>query len=217
VAISPERARRLYDRIGRFQERQSFYEDPAVDALVEAAGFGEARSVVELGCGTGRLAARLLGDHLPPDARYLGFDVSPTMVGLARDRLAAWPDRAAVLLVDGSWPLPVAEGGADRFLGTYVLDLLSAADTAAALADAHRALQPGGRLCLCGLTHGATPAARVLERLWLRVWQRWPAALGGCRPVAIAPALDPNQWAVEHDEVLTAWGLSSEVLVAVRQ
>lgn len=217
MAISPERTRRLYDRIGRLQDRQSFYEDPAVDALLAAAAFEGARSVVELGCGTGRLAARLLRDHLPPDARYLGLDVSPRMVELARDRVARWAERAVVRLVDGSWPLPVADAGADRFLVTYVLDLLSAADAAAALAEAHRVLEPGGRLCVCGLTHGATPAARLLERLWLWVWRRWPAALGGCRPVTVANALAPEQWAIEHHRVVTKWALSSEVLVAARR
>ncbi|HEX2042857.1 MAG TPA: methyltransferase domain-containing protein [Acidimicrobiales bacterium] len=217
MAISPERARRLYDRIGRFQDRQSFYEDPAIDALLEAGAFEAARSLVELGCGTGRLAARLLGGHLAPDTRYLGLDVSPRMVALARDRVAPWADRAVVRLADGSWPLPVADAGADRFLATYLLDLLSTTDTAAALAEAHRVLEPGGRLCVSGLTHGATPAARVLERLWFGVWRRWPAALGGCRPVAIAGALDRNKWAVQHHQVVTAWGLSSEVLVAVRR
>ncbi|MDQ4070028.1 MAG: class I SAM-dependent methyltransferase, partial [Actinomycetota bacterium] len=172
MALSPDQARRVYDRIGRLQDRQSFYEDPAIDDLVAASAFEEAASVVEVGCGTGRLAARLLGHHLPPDARYTAFDVSPTMTGLARDRLAPWAERAVVEVVDGSSPLPVGDGTADRFVATYVLDLLRGTDAAAAVGDAHRVLRPGGRLCVAGLTYGATLPARIVERAWRAVWRR---------------------------------------------
>lgn len=217
MALTPEQARRVYDRIGRIQDRQSFYEDAAVDALVAKAAFDEATSIVELGCGTGRLAARLLHEHLPSRAHYSGLDVSPTMVRLARDRLAGWSNRARVLLVDGSWPLPVADASADRFVATYVLDLLSPADIAAALADAHRVLRPGGRLCVAGLTSGATRTARLAERGWLALWRRWPAVVGGCRPVEVAGLLEADRWAMCEHQVVTAWALSSEVVVAARR
>ena len=40
---------RYYDRIGRGQDTQCFYEDPATERLLERGDFGAARSVVELG------------------------------------------------------------------------------------------------------------------------------------------------------------------------
>lgn len=217
MALTPDQARRVYNRIGRLQDRQSFYEDPAIDALLAASSFDEARSVVELGCGTGRVAARLLAHHFSSEARYLGLEVSPTMARLARDRLAGWADRAVIQVVDGSWPLPAEQATADRFVATYVLDLLSHADAAASVREARRVLRPGGRLCVAGLTFGATLPARVVERAWRAVWRRWPTAVGGCRPVAASSLLDPADWVLEHQEVVTAWALSSEVLVAVRR
>ena len=48
--------RRPYDRIGRSQDTQRFYEDPPTDHLWEFTDFETAASVVELGCGTGRFA-----------------------------------------------------------------------------------------------------------------------------------------------------------------
>lgn len=56
---------------------QAFYETAALVAYSELAS---CRSFLESGIGTGRLAAELLNAHLPPDATYLGPDVSPTMV-----------------------------------------------------------------------------------------------------------------------------------------
>ena len=58
-------ARRFYDRIGRLQDTQRFYEYPAVRRLVELGSFEASRAVFELGCGSGRLAADLLGSVLP--------------------------------------------------------------------------------------------------------------------------------------------------------
>jgi len=66
--LSPAEAKRFYDRLGSRQDWQGFYENPAINALIEHAGFDSAHSVIEFGCGTGTLAARLLREHLPAKA-----------------------------------------------------------------------------------------------------------------------------------------------------
>jgi SAM-dependent methyltransferase len=80
--------------------------------------------VFEFGCGTGRLAARLLGYKLPAGARYLGADISSTMTSLTRARLRLYGRRAAIIQADGTRPLPLAPGAFGRFAAAYVLDLL---------------------------------------------------------------------------------------------
>ena len=150
--FSRDDARRYYDRAGSFQDKQGFYEDVALDALVAHGGFAAARSVLEVGCGTGRFAQRLLEDHLSASARYVGIDISATMVGLAKGRLAGWSDRAEVRQTGGGFDYAALGGPFDRAVCTYVFDLLSPADIAAALAGIHAALAPGGLLCAAGLT-----------------------------------------------------------------
>ena len=49
--FSPEQARRFYDRFGIKQDTQSFYENPALDKLVEFGDFENAHDIVEFGCG----------------------------------------------------------------------------------------------------------------------------------------------------------------------
>lgn len=107
--LTRDEARRFYDRFGARQDSQAFYEDRALDALIRAGDFENARSVVEFGCGTGRLAARLLGELLPPSTTYVGFDLSATMVSLARERLRELGERVRVEPSDGSAGLPLPE------------------------------------------------------------------------------------------------------------
>src|SRR5438876_11499939 len=84
-ALTSEQVRRVYDRIGRAQDWQRFYEDAATADLAARAGFDAAHSVVELGCGTGRFAAGLLARHLPEDAGYVGIDLIHLVVALASE------------------------------------------------------------------------------------------------------------------------------------
>ena len=211
-------ARRFYDRMGRWQDTQRFYEDAATARLAALAGLAGAGSLFELGCGTGRLAAGLLAGELAGDARYLGVDVSPVMVQLARRRLAAWAPRAEVQLVElPALTLPGEQGSVDRFVATYVLDLLSHGHARALIDEAHRLLAPGGLLALVSLTHGTTAASRLVAGGWGAVARRWPALVGGCRPIELGELVEPGRWEVVEREVVTSWAVPSEVLVAARQ
>jgi ubiquinone/menaquinone biosynthesis C-methylase UbiE len=216
-ALTPEQARRVYDRIGGAQDWQRFYEDAATTELVAHADFDTAHAVVELGCGTGRFAAALLAGYLPADASYVGVDLSPRMVALASDRLGPWRHRAAVTLVDSGATLPAADGAVDRFVANYVFDLLGPEETRAALAEARRVLAPGGLLCDTGLTPGESGLARFVSRAWTGVWARWPALVGGCRPIRLVDALNQAAWQVDHHHTVVAWGVTSEILIATRR
>ena len=215
--ITPEQARRFYDRIGRGQDARPLSERRALDALVAHGDFGSAASVLEFGCGTGRFAARLLRGELPAAATYLGLDVSPHMVELARAAVAPWAGRARIELTDGAIHLPVADASCDRVVSTYVLDLLSPADAAAFVREARRVLRPGGLLALASLAPGRTAPARLVTALWQAIWRLNPALLGGCRPLTLRGLLDPDEWSLRSGFTVTDWFLSSEVLVAQRR
>jgi ubiquinone/menaquinone biosynthesis C-methylase UbiE len=211
-----EQARAFYDRFGRKQDWQRFYEDPAIDRLIEHAAFGQARRVLEFGCGTGRFAQRLLRGLLPAQCTYLGIDVSGTMVGIARQRLGEWPGRAEVRLSDGSGKLEQPDSSADRFVSNYVFDLLAPQQIASVLTQAHRVLVPDGLLCLVSLTHGRSLISRAVSRTWQRICALSPALVGGCRPLDLTEFLSP-QWRIQHLESVASFGLTSQVLIASRE
>lgn len=215
--LSTAAAQAYYDRFGRKQDTQGFYEDPAVDELIAHADFPSARSVFEFGCGTGKLAARLLDDNLDASARYLGCDVSTTMVEIARRRIAAYSERARVMSSDGAIRFPCDDQAADRVVATYVLDLLSEADIGRFFAEAQRVLAPGGRLCLASLTEGTTFGSRFVSWLWMRVFRLKPALVGGCRPLRLEAFVDPRAWQVAHRAVVTPFAVPSEVMILTPQ
>ena len=216
AGLSIAQGRLFYDRFGAWQDKSAFYEDPAITQMLEHAAMATANTVVEFGCGTGRIALRLLRRELPRTAIYWGIDASPTMVRLASSRLHSLGGRASVCLTDGTLSLPLADSCCDRFISTYVLDLLSPSDIALVVQEANRILVPGGKLCLVSLTHGATPVGRMAERLWTAVFRHNPWYVGGCRPISIDRYLSASTWIVEHRNSVIAWGLTSEALVAVK-
>ncbi len=213
MVLSPDGVKRYYDRSGTFQDRQGFYEDAALDDLVAHAAFDEARAIVELGCGTGRFAQRLLA--LSPAARYEGFDVSTTMLDIAGDRLAGPVDRARLHRLDpGTVRLPLPDRSADRFVSAYVLDLLPPADIHTTLDEARRVLVPGGLLCLVSLTTGRPVFPWIVAHAWNVVFRLRPQLVGGCRPIELGDYCGEPAWDILHRRTLVRWGISSEAVVA---
>ena len=215
--LSKTVAQAYYDRLGKKQDSQGFYEDPALDDLISHAGFEAARRVFEFGCGTGKFAARLLEDHLPPSAGYLGCDLSSVMIGLAKRRIQAYAERAQVILSDGAVQFPLPDRSVDRVVCCYVLDLLSEADVRRFFSEAYRALVPGGRLCLASLTRGVSLPSRIVSSLWTAVFRLHPTVVGGCRPIRLDAFVDPEQWQVVHRRALTPFGVPSEILALDRK
>jgi ubiquinone/menaquinone biosynthesis C-methylase UbiE len=213
--LSHAQARAFYDRFASLQEWQAFYESPALDVLIREGQFAGARAVLELGCGTGRLAERLLADELPLDARYLGLDVSRKMVERTRRRLARFGPRAKVRETGGALRLPVPDASHDRFVATYVLDLLSESDVRIALEEAHHALAPGGLLCLASLSFGLSRSSRLLCCIWTAVHRAAPMLVGGCRPIDLQPFLSPDQWEISALETVFSFAVPTQVVVAV--
>jgi SAM-dependent methyltransferase len=214
--LSPAAARRVYDRIGRLQDLQAFYEDKVTDEVVAHSKLECAHSVFEFGCGTGRFAERLLAYHLPKDATYCAVDLSPVMVDLAKKRLARFGHRASVRLTGGEPPTDEEPDSYDCFFSNFVLDLLSEEKIGRVIEEAHRLLRPGGMLGLCSLTKGFTVVSRAFVLVWTRVHSFRPSLVGGCRPVDLLKFLPAMHWLVRHHVRVARWGVPLEAVVAER-
>lgn len=112
----------------------AWYERPA---MVDLAGDVEGRRVLDAGCGSGPLTAALRDRG----ATVSGFDLSPDMVGLARERLG---DDADVRVADLGRPLPYDDDAFDVVVCSLALHYLQ--DWGDPLAELRRVLRPGGRL-----------------------------------------------------------------------
>ncbi|WP_095011694.1 class I SAM-dependent methyltransferase [Tsuneonella mangrovi] len=212
--LSNSKARRFYDLVGRIEDTQAFYEDPALDILVARGHFENATSMFEFGCGTGRLAERLLSGPLPPDAGYTACDISPKMVSLARARIAKFGNRASAFEASGDAERDFGEGHVDRVVTAYVLDLLSPADISAFLSAAAKHMLPGGLLCAASIAPGETLPSSVIMGVWARLHGLAPILTGGCRPIALRDLIGAAGWNIIDAQKVAAWGVTSQVVIA---
>jgi ubiquinone/menaquinone biosynthesis C-methylase UbiE len=214
MALTRAQAKHFYDRFGNLMNTQAFYEDPSHDVLIAHAAFDRATTVFELGCGTGRLAERLLERELPLAASYVGTDLSDTMVRLARRSLLPWQGRAQVIQSDGAIHIPLPDHIASHVVSTYVLEMLPESDAREVVAEARRVLAPGGSLCLLALTRGTSVASRVLCSVWEGLYRLHASMVGGCHPITLEAYLDPAQWTIDYRAVIVRYGVPSELLIA---
>jgi SAM-dependent methyltransferase len=215
--FSPGQARRFYDGLGKRLDTQAFYEEPALIDLAAHLNLKTCRAVFEFGCGTGRFAAQILQSGLPPDATYLGVDISSTMVALAKERLARFGQRARVVQSDGTPKINCESGTFDAFMCSYVLDLLPNEIISVLLGEAHRVLAPGGTLGLVSLTRGPRLLSSLVTSTLQGLHRVSPWLVGGCRPVELRSFLPDDAWTIYHRNVLTSFGIPSEIIAATKR
>jgi len=128
----------------RWDEIRSLYvaEGDVEAAVRAAAGPGPFRRLIDLGSGTGRMLS-LLG----PDAgSALGLDLSQQMLNIARAQAQAEGLTAVELRHGDIFDTRLPDGDGDLVVVHQVLHYLS--DPAAAVAEAARLVEPGGRLLI---------------------------------------------------------------------
>jgi ubiquinone/menaquinone biosynthesis C-methylase UbiE len=142
--------------------------DAMYEAVAAAAVAGEASPrILELGCGTGNLTARLLARG----AAVTAIDQDPEMLAVAREKLGGEErltllEMAAVEIAD-RFPA----GSFDAVAGSLVLSEMSEDEQSYVLEAAASVLRPGGRLVVADEVRP--------ESLWGRCMHaalRWPAA-----------------------------------------
>jgi SAM-dependent methyltransferase len=127
---------RAYSSANETNLLNAWYERPA---MVDLAGEVDGRRVLDAGCGSGPLAAALRGKG----ALVSGFDLSPGMVALARERLGEETD---LRVADLGERLPWDDDSFDVVVCSLALHYLE--DWIAPLTDLRRVLRPGGRLVI---------------------------------------------------------------------
>jgi len=152
---------------------------PGILALLQRAAVSRGASVLEVGCGSGRLARALA------EAGYavLGVDASPPMVDLARRHAPAARFEVRSLPTGKPTGAPGGLPAADAVVSTgHVLNYLdSSADILRALGELAGAVRPGGLLALDLMTERF---ARAHERCGghARVEEDWAVVTRDSRP-----------------------------------
>jgi len=120
------------------QMRSSFYNSGVIDALASRAAITTTGTVVDVGTGTGFVAAGLA----PRAGTVIGVDNSPAMLAVAADNLRRLGIENVVLRVGELDALPLADDSVDAAVANMVLH--HALEPGAMLAEMARVVRPGG-------------------------------------------------------------------------
>jgi SAM-dependent methyltransferase len=127
-------------------------------SLQDHAGLVPGKSVLDIGCGNGRVAEQLAPICLG-EGRYLGFDISRSAVADCRKRFAGKPRmrfehidvwnseyNAKGSVAECDTVFPAADGSIDLAFATSVFTHMRMPAVRRYLAESARVLKPGGRL-----------------------------------------------------------------------
>lgn len=124
------------------------------DFYIRLAEELDARTILDLGCGTGHLTLELVGEG----RQVIGVDPAPAMLEVARRK----PGAERVRWIEGdSTALGTPEADLVLMTGNVAQVFLDDAEWAATLRDIHAALRPGGHLAF----ESRNPDDRA--------WERW--------------------------------------------
>jgi len=137
-------------------------------------------------------------------------------VPLSRSRIAPFGGRAEIRQSDGAPRVDTPDGSFDRFVFTYVLDLLPLDEIRMRLVEAHRVLAPSGRLGVASLTRGRIGLSRVVTWAWQQLHRLRTELAGGCRHIELVQLLSQGGWKLRRRSVVSRYAISSEVVVAER-
>jgi ubiquinone/menaquinone biosynthesis C-methylase UbiE len=145
--------------------------------LLRELGVDGAGTIVEVGCGSGALLARL--HELAPAARLVGVEPDAELRAHARERVPSGE------LVDGAADaLPLPDASADAVVVRFVLQHL--ADPVEALRETRRVLRPGGVVVAIEVDGGlwglAQPSWPEVQAVQAKAWAA-QARRGGDRMI----------------------------------
>ena len=132
--------------------------------LIAQAELGDGMRVLEIGCGTGNLTTRAKRTHRGTE--LIGSDPDPKALARAQRKVRGM----AGIRFEHAYAqrLPFADDQFDRVLSSMMLHHLDDDTKAAAVAEIHRVLRPGGRLHVVDVGGHMTADDGLMARRMLR-------------------------------------------------
>jgi ubiquinone/menaquinone biosynthesis C-methylase UbiE len=152
------------DQAAGFDERAAIPAE-AVESMAAAvagiAGLRQGDTLLEVGTGTGMLSLPLIGRPI----RYIGFDLSPAMLAVFREKVKEAGLRAELLVADGNGRWPAEDGSVAAIFSARALHHVEV-DHAAV--ETRRVLRPEGGWLILGMVRRSTDSVQPTLRRQMR-------------------------------------------------
>ena len=153
-----------YERISNAQFRTGL-------ALIEMMKIKEGDAILDVGCGTGRLALKVW-EKVAPSGKIVGLDPSPHRIRIAKGKLSGMPSANIQFAVGVGEDLNGLSD--DSFDAVYFSSVFHwIGDKEKALIEARRVLKPGGKV---GMTMPSIDAPSTFRMMTTEILSRPPYA-----------------------------------------
>ncbi|MEX2304369.1 MAG: L-histidine N(alpha)-methyltransferase [Bryobacterales bacterium] len=213
VLTTRAETRAFYNKISKVYDLMAEHsEGPVRQKCLRKLAPKPGETLVEIGCGTGNVAASLAqaaGDH----GRVYAVDISDGMLGQTRHLLETQGLGARVCLCCAdAEQLPLEDGSADAVFLSFTLELFDNPDIPAVLSECKRVLRRGGRLGVASVTKEGHHELLVDAYEWTH--RHFPNLLD-CRPIFARRSMEAAGFEVLDSEVGMMW-VPVEIVLAVK-
>lgn len=129
----------------RMRKTKRLYYDGTLSRVVDKASVKEGDLVLDIGTGTGNLAARFLARG----CKVIGIDPSARLLQMTKDKVTEWKGHFQTLRCEDSFlSIPFGEQTFDVVASTFSIHHISDDEKRLSVKEMKRVLRPGGRVVI---------------------------------------------------------------------
>jgi ubiquinone/menaquinone biosynthesis C-methylase UbiE len=194
----------IYDIWGKLTESQ------ARNRALELSEIKDGQAILEVAVGTGLAFYEIVKRN--PNGTNIGIDLSPGMLGKAKNRVSKLSESNYSLDVGNAFGLSNEDESIDTLVNNYMFDLISFEDMDKILLEFRRVLKTDGKLILVNMTEGERFGSKIYDV----IYNISPKTMGGCRGIKLTEKLQQYGFNVAAREYFQQMLFPSEVILAYK-
>lgn len=194
----------IYDIWGKLTESQ------ARNRALELSEIKDGQAILEVAVGTGLAFYEIVKRN--PNGTNIGIDLSPGMLGKAKNRVSKLSGSNYSLDVGNAFGLSNEDESIDTLVNNYMFDLISFEDMDKILLEFRRVLKTDGKLILVNMTEGERFGSKIYDV----IYNISPKTMGGCRGIKLTEKLQQYGFKVAAREYFQQMLFPSEVILAYK-